>query len=112
MNWKRTVGPIEAPPFMSPQNVSSSAPVMLHSYRRERLCNEPCGVEPQPPGIIRPGYEVILDCTARGIDLALSVCPQSLDGRRTLRLFLMLSAHCHVLDIPLYCGVNGLLLRR
>ena len=28
MNWKRTVAPIEAPPFISSQNVSSSVPVM------------------------------------------------------------------------------------
>ena len=40
MNWKRTAAPIEAPPFISSQNVSSSVPVMLQSYRRTGLCNE------------------------------------------------------------------------
>jgi hypothetical protein len=49
MNWKSTVEPIDAPPFISSQNVSSSVPVMPQSYRGRRLCNELCGSQSKSP---------------------------------------------------------------
>lgn len=40
MSWKRVV-PMDAPPFISPQNVSSSVPVMPQSYPAQGFVTSP-----------------------------------------------------------------------
>lgn len=90
INWKSTVEPIEAPPFISSQNVSSSVPVMPQWYRGLGLCNEPRGVGPRPPRISRPSYEDAYLHGARN-RTRVTRCPRSFsDGRRTLRLPLII----------------------